>query len=215
MRVSRYGHNEEPDRIVASFNSLRVNSPQMARIAAAVAVLYGTDGNKNVISGNPLLVKFIIEQVRKPGDECQHQLKIMGFLDHHIMHRYDSKGNIDPNKGTQEGWFTRTYTRSILLDRYVDAVNTGWLVLNDPISIRQLALFVRKFDKGVGNSARLEHQQGRHDDGQFLQMRFDWTTTSRYGKFREAYTKPMAFDQKGKGALDDTWCTQSSIVPGY
>ena len=111
LRVSRYGHNEEPDRIVASFNSLRVNSPQMARIAAAVAVLYGTDGNKNVISANPLLVKFIIEQVRKPGDECQHQLKIMGFLDHHIMHRYDSKGNIDPNKGTQEGWFTRTYTR--------------------------------------------------------------------------------------------------------
>ena len=167
LRVSRYGHNEEPDRIVASFNSLRVNSPQMARIAAAIAVLYGTDGNKNVISANPLLVKFIIEQVRKPGDECQHQLKIMGFLDHHIMHRYDSKGNIDPNKGTQEGWFTRTYTRSILLDRYVDAVNTGWLVLNDPISIRQLALFVRKFDKGVGNSARMEHQQGQHDDGLF------------------------------------------------
>jgi hypothetical protein len=214
LRVSRYGHNEEPDRIVASFNSLRVNSPQMARIAAAIAVLYGTDGNKNVISGNPLLVKFIIEQVRKPGDECQHQLKIMGFLDHHIMHRYDSKGNIDPNKGTQEGWFTRMYTRSILLDRYVDAINTGWLVLNDPISIRQLALFVRKFDKGVGNSARLEHQQGGHDDGIFADA-MTWTTLHDMENSAKRIQSRWPLTKKVKEALNDTWCTQASIVPGY
>lgn len=214
LRVSRYGHNEEPDRIVASFNSLRVNSPQMARIAAAIAVLYGTDGNKNVISANPLLVKFIIEQVRKPGDECQHQLKIMGFLDHHIMHRYDSKGNIDPNKGTQEGWFTRTYTRSILLDRYVDAINTGWLVLNDPISIRQLALFVRKFDKGVGNSARMEHQQGQHDDGLFADA-LCWTGFHDTENSAKRIQSRWPLTKKVKDALDDTWCTQSSIVPGY
>ena len=212
--VNRYGHNEEPDRIVASFNSLRVNSPQMARIAACVAVLYGTDGNKNVISANPLLVKFIIEQVRKPGDECQHQLKIMGFLDHHIMHRYDSKGNIDPNKGTQEGWFTRTYTRAILLDRFVDAVNTGWLIMNDPISIRQLAAFVRKFDKGVGNSARMEHQQGGHDDQLFANA-MSWTAGHDIENSARRIQSRWPLTKKVKEALNDTWCTQASIVPGY
>ena len=85
LKVQKYGHGREPDVEVASFTSLRVNSPQMARIAAAVAVLYGTDGNGNLTSANPLVVKFIIEQTRKPGDECQSQLKIMGFLDHHVM----------------------------------------------------------------------------------------------------------------------------------
>ena len=139
LKVQKFGHGREPDVEVASFTSLRVNSPQMARIAAAVAVLYGTDGNGNLTSANPLVIKFIIEQTRKPGDECQSQLKIMGFLDHHIMLRIDKKGNILPDSGHQEGWFTRAYTRPYLLDRWVDAVNTGWIVLNDPIVIRQLA----------------------------------------------------------------------------
>lgn len=216
LRVSRYGHGREPDRIVASFNSLRVNSPQMARIAAAVAVLYGTDGRGNVTSGNPLLAKFIIEQVRKPGDECQHQLKIMGFLDHHIMHRYDSKGNIDPNKGTQEGWFTRSYTRAILLDRYVDAVNTGWLVLNDPISIRQLRTFVRKFDKSEGRnaSARMEHESGQHDDGLFADA-MAWTTLHDLENSAQRIQSRWPLEKRAREVLEDAWAERSSIVPGY
>lgn len=216
LRVSRYGHGREPDRIVASFNSLRVNSPQMARIAAAVAVLYGTDGQGNITSGNQLLAKFIIEQVRKPGDECQHQLKIMGFLDHHIMHRYDAKGNIDPNKGSQEGWFTRAYTRAILLDRYVDAVNTGWLVLNDPISIRQLATFVRKFDKSEGRnaSARMEHLQGQHDDGLFADA-MCWTTLHDFENSAQRIQSRFPLTAKVKAVLDDEWATRSMLVPSY
>jgi len=173
LSVHLDNHGESPDEQVASFTSIRVNSPQMARIAAAIAVLYGTDGEGNVTSGNPLLVKFIIEQVRKPGDECQHQLKIMGFLDHHIMHRYDAKGNIDPNRGSQEGWFTRTYTRSLLLDRFVNAVSTGWLILHDPIIIRQLADFERKYE-GKGQSIMI-HATGAHDDNIFAAA-MAWTT---------------------------------------
>lgn len=216
LAVSRYGHGREPDRIVASFNSLRVNSPQMARIAAAVAVLYGTDGNRNVTSGNPLLVKFIIEQVRKPGDECQHQLKIMGFLDHHIMHRYDSKGNIDPNKGTQEGWFTRTYTRAILLDRFVDAVNTGWLVMNDPIAIRQLASFVRKFDKNEGrNSAvRMEHETGQHDDQLFANA-LVWTTLHDTENSAARIQSRWPIQKQIKAVINDSWAHRSVVLPSY
>lgn len=212
LRVHRSGKGVEPDRQVASFNSLRVNSPQMARIAAAVAVLYGTDGNMHVTSGNQLLVKFIIEQVRKPGDECQHQLKIMGFLDHHLMHRYDSKGNIDPNKGTQEGWFTRSYTRAILLDRYVDAVNTGWLEINDPISIRQLATFVRKYDKSEGRnaSARMEHAQGQHDDGLFADA-MGWTCFHDLENTARRIQSRWPSEKKAK-EIPDEWCTRAAIA---
>lgn len=210
LSVSMYGHNKEPDRQVASFTSLRVNSPQMARIAAAIAVLYGTDGGKNVTSANPLLVKFIIEQVRKPGDECQHQLKIMGFLDHHLMHRYDSKGNIDPNKGTQEGWFTRNYTRSILLDRYVDSVNTGWFIINDPITIRQLGTFMRKYqDHG---QSRMEHSTGQHDDNLFSAA-MNWTTLHDLENSAQRIQSRWPLTKKVKEIVDQ-WCERSMLIDG-
>lgn len=209
LSVHKHGHGLEPDIQVASFTSLRVNSPQMARIAAAVAVLYGTDGNKNVTSSNPLLAKFIIEQVRKPGDECQHQLKIMGFLDHHIMHRYDSKGNIDPNKGSQEGWFTRTYTRAILLDRFVDAVTSGWLAVNDPIACRQLATFVRKYqEKGL---ARMEHEPGQHDDNLFSTA-LAWTTLHDLENTAQRIQSKWPLQRKVKEIVDQ-WCSRGFVIP--
>ena len=208
LSVHRYGRNTEPDRQVASFTSLRVNAPQMARIAAAVAVLYGTDGNQNVTSANPLIVKFVIEQIRKPGDECQHQLKIMGFFDHHLMHRYDSKGNIDPNKGTQEGWFTRTYTRTILLNRFVDAVNSGWLVLNDPIVIRQLGEFMRKYkDHGL---AQMEHGVGQHDDNVFSAA-MAWTTLHDTENTAARVQSRWPIRKKVQDALDG-WAVREMII---
>jgi hypothetical protein len=140
----------------------------------------------------------------------------MGFLDHHIMHRYDSKGNIDPNKGTQEGWFTRNYTRAILLDRYMDAVNTGWLVLNDPISIRQLATFVRKFDKIEGRTAaaRMEHVTGGHDDQVFAPA-MGWTTLHDLENSAARVQSRWPLERKVKDVFDDAWATRSFLLPGY
>lgn len=208
LSVNKHGHGQVSDVQVASFTSLRVNSPQMARIAAAVAVLYGTDGEGNVISGNPLLVKFVIEQVRKPGDECQHQLKIMGFLDHHIMQYYDSKGNFDPNKGTKEGWRTTRWSRSILLERFVDAVNSGWLILNSPVLIRQLSDFERQYkEKGL---AEMCHSSGAHDDGIFACAQ-GWTTLhdgeNTALRLGSRYTAPK------KSIIHiDEWCTRQIVM---
>ena len=209
--MQKFGHGREPDVQVASFTSLRVNSPQMARIAAAVAVLYGTDGNGNLTSANPLVIKFIIEQTRKPGDECQSQLKIMGFLDHHIMLRIDKKGNILPDSGHQEGWFTRAYTRPYLLDRWVDAVNTGWIVLNDPIVIRQLATFVRKYVGGEGKSEMI-HEQGQHDDNIFASA-MGFTTFHELENSAARIQSRWPLTPKVKAALEDEWCTRAVLMP--
>lgn len=208
LSVHIHCHGREANRQVACFTSIRVNSPQMARLAAAIAVLYGTDGQGNVISADPLIAKFVIEQVRKPGDECQHQLKIMGFFHHHIMHRYDSKGNIDPTKGSQEGWFTRTYTRSILLARFMDAVNTGWLILNDPIVVRQLGDFERKY-KGNGQS-EMEHSSGTHDDAIFSNA-MAWTTMTDLSNTAlrlENRHRPPPKAEKN----DDQWCVRTMAI---
>ncbi len=213
LSVQKHGGGKEPDVQVASFTSLRVNSPQMARIAAAVAVLYGTDGRGNITSSNPLGVKFIIEQTRKPGDECQSQLKIMGFLDHHIMLRIDKKGVVTPDSGHSEGWFTRAYSRSYLLDRWVDAVNTGWMVLNDPVVIRQLATFVRKYT-GEQGKAEMIHEKGQHDDNVFASA-MGWTTFHELENSSARIQSRWPLTKKVKDALPDEWCTRSVLVPEY
>lgn len=213
LKVHKHGHGTEPDVEVASFTSLRVNSPQMARIAAAVAVLYGTDGNGGITSANPLVVKFIIEQTRKAGDECQSQLKIMGFLDHHVMLRIDKKGVVTPDSGHSEGWWTRQYSRPYLLDRWVDAVNTGWMVLNDPIVIRQLATFVRKYTGEQGKSEMI-HEQGGHDDNIFASA-MGWTTFHELENSSARIQSRWPLTKKVKAALDDEWCHRGFLVPEY
>ena len=209
LSVSKNGHGKEPDVQVAVFTSIRVNSPQMSRIAAAVAVLYGTDGRGNVTSANPLVAKFIIEQIRKRGDECQSQLKIMGFLDHHIMLRIDKKGNVMQDSGHQEGWYTRDYSRSYLLERFVDVVNTGWLVINDPIAIRQLATFVRKYT-GEHGKAEMIHQQGQHDDNLFGPA-LGWTTFHELENSASRIQSKWPLTKKVKEILDE-WCTREILM---
>lgn len=208
LTVKKNNHGHEPDEQVAAFTSLRVNSPQMGRIAAAVAVLYGTDGNGNVTSANPLIAKFIIEQTRKAGDECMNQLKIMGFLDHHVMIRLDKKGSIDPNQGHQEGWFTRQYNRSYLLERFIDAVNSGWFILHDPVVIRQLATFMRKYkEHGL---AMLEHAVGSHDDNVFSNA-MAWTTDHELENtaLRIQSRYPI---KKKEDAVIDQWCERLMVL---
>lgn len=208
LTVKRNGKGSVPDEQLAAFTSLRVNAPQMARIAAAVAALYGTDGDKNVTSSNPLVVKFIIEQVRKAGDECQSQLKIMGFLDHHIMLRIDQKGNVKQDSGHQEGWFTRQYSRPYLLDRFVDAVNTGWYILHDPIVIRQLATFMRKYkDHGY---AQMEHATGAKDDNIFSNA-MAWTTHHELENTAMRISSRYPIPEKEK-AIVDQWCERIMVL---
>jgi len=210
LSVQKHGHGREPDIQVASFTSLRVNSPQMARIAAAVAVLYGTDGRGAITSANPLGVKFIIEQTRKPGDECQSQLKIMGFLDHHVMLRMDKKGNILPDSGHQEGWFTRAYTRPYLLDRWVDAVVTGWMVLNDPIVIRQLESFVRKYVGGEGKSEMIA-STGKKDDNIFASA-MGWTGFHELENSASRIQSRWPSTKRVKDILEDEWASRAFLV---
>lgn len=153
------------DTQVASFTSLDVNSAQMSRIAAAIATYYTTDGNGEQTSADPMGMRFIIEQIRKSGDECLNQLKLMGFYNHHVMHFYDNKGPIDPDKGTKEGWRTVEWSRDILLSKFVNYVNMGWFKPNCPVLIRQFKTFIRR--KVGEDKAKMIHEKGEHDDNIF------------------------------------------------
>lgn len=212
LTILKHGAAKERDVAVAQFTSLRVNPAQMSRIAACVAVLFGTDGNGNITSANPMVMQFIIEQIRKTGDECQNQLIIMGFYDHHVMHFYDDKGGFDPSKGTKLGWRTSRWSRPLLLNRFVDAVNLGWLKINDPITIRQLKTFIRREKAG---QSEMGHETGQHDDNIFSHA-MAWTRghdienmASKLGSWYEE-NKP-----KEDGEVDEGWAECLVAIDGY
>lgn len=164
--VLRNEWGRDRDTQAASFTSLDVNAAQMARIAAAIACYYTTDGSGNMTSEDPMGMKFIIEQIRKSGDECLNQLILMGFYNHHVMHFYDDKDSTtNPNKGHKLGWRTVEWSRDILLSKFVNYTNMGWFKPNDPILIRQLKTFIRR--KVGEDKAKMIHERGEHDDNIF------------------------------------------------
>jgi len=144
-----------PDVQVAEWVSNRVNPPQTVGFAAAIGAWF------NPKCRDPRGVKFCIEQRMRPGDDCQHQLKLMGFTYHHDMRRYDKK-NVNKTKGSQQGWLTGEWSRRFMLNRFVDAVSNGWYKPNSPFLIREMADFERRFLPG--GKSKMDHQTGKHDD---------------------------------------------------
>jgi hypothetical protein len=198
--INRTG--SERDEQVCEFSSVNVNSAQMSRIAACVAAWYGEN------TKNPLGCKFAIEQIRKPGDECQHQLKIMGFYNHHKFIFYDGKGQPDPNKATKEGWRTNKWSRSMMLDKFIDAINGGWMKPNSPVLIRQMKDLVRKETSGIST---ISHQSRKHDDAVFASAMSYFTAHDMEGTAARFEEKYKSFDDRTQKP-DLRWAERSIII---
>ena len=153
--VTKSAKGNYPDIQVAELSSVRINPPQMVGFAAALGAWYG----KACMDSRG--AKFVIEQRMKPGDDCQLQLKLMGFLWHHRMVRYDKK-ELKENVGTQEGWLSSAWSVPLMTHRFVDAIKNGWYKPNSPYFIRELGDYERKV--AASGKTKLEHQSGKHDD---------------------------------------------------
>ena len=164
--VTRSMTGEKFDVQVAELCSNRINAPQMVGFAACLAAWYG----QNTKSHRG--VKFAIEQRERPGDDCQLQLKLMGFNFHHLDIRYDNK-QVKENKGVKEGIYMNAWSRPMLMTRFVEAVNGGWYVPNSPFLIEELASLERKIAKA--GKSRMEHQSGKHDDRVLAAAHSYWT----------------------------------------
>ncbi len=153
--VTQSAKGNYPDIQVCEFASVRVNPPQMVGFAAALAAWYSP------CCRDPRGVKFCIEQRERPGDDCQHQLKLMGFTWHHIMSRLDKKTS-KPERGTQQGWMSSSWSVPLMMNRFVDAINNGWYVPMSPFLIAEL----RDLERQISPTGRtkLMHQQGKKDD---------------------------------------------------
>lgn len=155
VSVVRSAIGENPDHQVAELCSNRMNPPQTVGFAACLGAWYG----KRTL--DPRGVKFIAEQRMRPGDDCQFQLKLMGFNWHHTMTRYDSK-KVKENVGNKEGWYSSAWSVPFLMNRFIDAINNNWYVPHSPYLIEELKNLERKI--AAGGKSKMEHQAGKFDD---------------------------------------------------
>lgn len=153
MTRNRFG--DEYDYQVCELVSNRINSAQVVGFAACIAAWYGEN------SKDPRGVKFCVEQIGRPGDTCQHQLKLMGFHWHHIPRRYDSK-KIKDDAGKKQGWFSNVWSVPILMTRFTEAVNGGWYRPASRWLVEELKTLERH--AAAGRISKMEHRSGQHDD---------------------------------------------------
>ncbi len=142
------------DRQSAEFTSNKINSAQIVAFAACVGAWYG----KGSPDGRG--IKYAIEQIRGPGDTCQHQLKMMGFNNHHKPRRYDSQ-KVKDDAGKKEGWYSNAWSVPMLMDRFREAVNGGWYEPRSRWLIEELRTLERHETAG---KSKMEHRSGQHDD---------------------------------------------------
>lgn len=151
----------ERDEECATFVSNQVNPPQMVTFAACLAAYYGQWYDGRAHTKDPRGVKFIIEQRAKYGDDCQNQLKLMGFFWHHRFHTIDDTV-VRKDKAHKMGWFSNAWSVPLLLNRFTEALQGGWLKISHPMTLRQLKTWVRK--TSMSGKTKLDHESGKHDD---------------------------------------------------
>jgi hypothetical protein len=153
--VTRNMKDREFDVQVAEITSTRINPAQAVGFAACIAAWYGRN------TKDQRGVKFCIEQRERPGDDCQFQLKMMGFTNHHKMISYDRK-DVKENNSQMEGWYSSAWSVPMLMGRFVEAVNGGWYKPNSKYLIEELGSLERQISER--GKSRMRHQSGKFDD---------------------------------------------------
>lgn len=152
--VTKNATGGSSDEQVAEFTSNRLNSAQIVAYAAAVGAWYGP------ACPDSRGLKYSIEQIQGPGDTCQHQLKMMGFNNHHDFRRYDSK-KIKEKSSHKQGWYSTSWSVSMLMQRFIEAVNGGWFLPQSKWLLEELRTLERHDTSG---KSKMEHRSGEHDD---------------------------------------------------
>lgn len=154
--VTSVTHVEEgmvPDFQAAEMASDQINAAEATAFVMAICAWYDVE-------------MMACEQVRKPGDTCQVQMRLMGWPNSrvHSMVRYDNK-KVQKGKALKKGWYTHGWSRPLLLTMYIAAVENGWYKPNSPFLKSECENF--EAHETDGGKTKMEHMQGKHDDRLF------------------------------------------------
>lgn len=120
------------DTQVCEFASPQMNSFQLWPVVFALGTLYST-----TINGEIKQAKQVIEGAAN-GENVYNELKKRGWRHFHNWVRYNKKQILEAN-ANQQLWYTNSWSRPLMLDMLFDAVDSGWLTINSPWFIDELA----------------------------------------------------------------------------
>lgn len=155
ISVAQNRTGSEADIQICEFTTNRLNSAQITAFAACVGAWISP------YCVDPRGIKYAIEQIQAPGDTCQHQLKMMGFNNHHDPQRYDNR-ILSQRKSNKQGFFSTPWTVQILDTRFNEAVNGGWYIPQSRWLIEEFKTLERH--ERAGKASKIEHRSGSHDD---------------------------------------------------
>jgi len=202
MTCNRFG--DEFDYQVAELTSNRINSAQIVGFAACMAAWYGEHAK------DTRGVKFCVEQIGRPGDTCQHQLKLMGFHWHHIPRRYDSK-KVKDDSSKKQGWFSNVWSVPMLMTSFTEAVNGGWYRPASKGLIEELKTLERH--AAVGRISKMEHRSGQHDD-RVRAAAQSFFTAHDFDILAERAQKRYALPAEKMPPLNKSLCSINSVGVG-
>jgi hypothetical protein len=159
VEIIRIGTVEEPDEQVAEFVSSWTTGRKLALVVDAVGHLYGGSEDEAQVS---------IENNFGLGLGVQDELQIhLGYRNFWIWRVLDAR-SLEKRFTTRIGFWTTRRTRPLILERFVDAVETvdpvtGYsdLRLNSPHIFHEMRRFVAPPGTGLAMAAAA---QGSHDD---------------------------------------------------
>jgi hypothetical protein len=200
--VTRNETDDRQDVQVAEFVSNRVNPAQMVGFVACIGAYYGS------YAKDPRGVKFCIEQRDRPGDDCQFQLKLMGFLWHHSNDRIDGK-KVREGSSSQHGFMTNAWTRPLLTGRFIEAVNGLWYKPNSKYLIEECNEWERKIL--ASGKTRVDHKSGKHDD-RIMSAAMSYFTRHGFDVLADRSAKRYNTGEPSQPILNESMCSDGFLV---
>ena len=124
INILRKGTLDRNDEQVLEFASPNINSFALWPFNLALGTLYSTVDS----FGQLRQAKQVIEMAAN-GENVQNELKKRGWRNFHLWVRYDRK-KVREASATRLGWYTVPWSRRMMLDMLLDALNNGWLDVN-------------------------------------------------------------------------------------
>lgn len=170
IEIYEMGFGEHPDIQCAEFAGSMVNHTQAWSFALAIGAYYAAAMLPDYYEGTqvkPWREPYTsIEQVEAVGDTAQKQMALCGWSNFHRMPHYDNLPQRirkeKRSRSTKVGWYTRGFTRPLLVGDFVQNTKNRWVQLNSPWLINEMKHF-EVHETSTGKE-KLEHEDGQHDD---------------------------------------------------
>lgn len=189
----RIGDGWKPHAQTCEFASPYIKADQLWPMALALGAFYSVHQD----TPNRRVQARICVECRGNGEIVQHELKKRGWFNFHPWKKYDNRKRIPDGKVHKEGVFTNVWFRSMMMDKFLTAVDEEALEIGSPWLVNELASLERDPEEV---SARASY--GAHDDRviamcfPLFSMTVDARPSQRYGRAHHAAYLPYELDQR-------------------